>query len=66
MTFDQFKTILKNIGTIPTWDNLSTFDVNITVWGSDGKLYQALSQNTGKDPLTNPAIWVQVPENFGG
>ena len=66
MTADQlFSIIIKN-NLIPEWDEFGLFNPGDIVFTPNGNLYQALSQNTDKDPLTNPAIWVQIPENFGG
>ena len=48
-------------GALP-WDNVIQFEIGAVVSGSDGQVYQALTQNTGNDPVSDGGVnWILLP-----
>jgi len=43
---------------IGEWDTNTVYPVNAIVKGSDGKLYKALSEQSGNDPVSSSGFWL--------
>ena len=51
---------------LPMWDNETPYLINKSyVIGSDGNVYKSLSNNTNKDPISNPSDWVKAFDSAG-
>lgn len=62
---DQFNAHVNQYG-IPVWDNVTEYQAGKSyVQGSDGKLYQAITTNTGQNPVTQPTHWKVAFDDAG-
>jgi len=65
--YEWFNWVLNNLATfaahvnesgIPEWDELTSYDIDALVKGSDGSIYQSLSNsNINNNPPFNPSDW---------